>query len=87
VYRDQGEYDQSRAKYEEALVLYRSARAKNGIVNATRLLGDLFRRQKKFDDARKRYEEALQLSHEFDDKAAEATCLMALGDLLFELKE
>jgi len=73
--------DEARARYEEALRLYRTVGAVHGEPDCIQSLGDIALMRSDHDGARARYEEALPLYRKVGNMLGEANCIMSLGDI------
>jgi tetratricopeptide (TPR) repeat protein len=76
----------ARARYEEALPLYRAIGDKLGEANCIRSLGDVASKEKNFDTAFKLYEEAVAICHTISP-ADEASALNNIANAYDEQKE
>jgi tetratricopeptide (TPR) repeat protein len=74
------DHDRARARFEEALLLYRKAGSVLGESNCIQSLGDIALRRSDHNGARACYEEALPLCRKVGDVLGEANCIKSLGD-------
>ncbi len=81
------ELPQARARYEEALPLYRSIGDKLGEANCIQRLGNVHVALSELPQARARYEEALPLYRSIGERVGEANCIQALGNVHGALSE
>jgi tetratricopeptide (TPR) repeat protein len=75
---------QARARYEEALPIYRAIGSKLDEANCIQALGDVHGRLSELPQARARYEEALRIYRAIGNRLGEANCIRSLGDLCVE---
>ncbi len=87
VYLRLSELPEARAKYEEALPLYRAIGARLGEANCIKSLGDVHVALSELPEARAKYEEALPLYRAIGEKLGEANCIKSLGDVHVRLSE
>ena len=87
VHNQLSELPEARARYEEALPLYRAIGEKIGEANCIKALGDVHNKLSELPEARARYEEALPLYRAIGEKIGEANCIKALGDVHNQLSE
>jgi len=78
---ERSDSDRARARYEEALPLYRKAQDVLGEAKCIRRLGDIALRRFNHEGARARYEEALPLYRKAGSVGGEANCIRGLGDI------
>ncbi|MBM4424677.1 MAG: tetratricopeptide repeat protein [Chloroflexi bacterium] len=76
------ELPEARARYEEALPIYRAIGAKLGEANCIQRLGDVHTALSELPEARARYEEALPIYRAIGAKLGEANVLSSQGRLL-----
>ncbi len=81
------ELPEARARYEEALPIYRGIGDKVGEANYIQELGDVHSMLDEYPAARERYEEALPIYRGIGDKVGEANCNYGLGDIARGEKE
>ena len=81
------EYDQARARYEEARPIYAGIGARLGEANTIKALGDVHLRLAEYEAARARYEEARPVYAGIGDRLGEANTIKALGDVHLQLAE
>jgi tetratricopeptide (TPR) repeat protein len=75
------EHEEARARYEEALPMYRQVRDILGEANCITSLADMALERSDHEGARTRYEEALPLYRQVGDVLGEADCIEGLGDI------
>jgi tetratricopeptide (TPR) repeat protein len=75
------DHNGARARYEEALPLYRNVEDVLGEANCIQSLGDVALIGSDYDGARARYEEALPLYQKVGNVLGEANCTARLGDV------
>ena len=75
------DHEGARARYEEALPLYRRVGSVLGEANCIKSLGDIALARSDHEGARARYEEALPLFRRVGDVRGEANCIKSLGDI------
>jgi tetratricopeptide (TPR) repeat protein len=75
------DHDGARARYGEALPLYRRVGSVLGEANCIKSLGNIALARSDHDGARSPYEEALRLYRRVGDVLGEANCIRSLGDL------
>ena len=78
------DHEGARARYEEALPLYRRVGDVLGEANCIRSLGDIALDRSDHEGARARYEEALPLYRRVGDVLGEANCIRSLGDIALD---
>ena len=81
---DRSDHDGARARYEQALPLFRQAGDVVGEANCIKGLGDIALARSDHDGARARYEQALPLYRQAGDVLGEANCIRRLGDIALE---
>jgi tetratricopeptide (TPR) repeat protein len=81
VAQGRSDHATARARYEEALPLYRRVGDVVGEANCIKGLGDIARDRSDHDTARARYEEALPLYRSVSDMLGEANCIKSLGNI------
>jgi tetratricopeptide (TPR) repeat protein len=81
---DRSDYEGARARFEEALPLYRRAEDLLGEANCIRRLGGIALARSDYDRARARYEEALPLYRRAGSVLGEAHCIRGLGDIALD---
>ncbi len=79
--RKQSRFGAARARYEEALSIYREIGDRLGEANCIWALGDVLRGQAEYEMARAYYEEALGIYREIGNRLGEANSIKALGDI------
>ena len=79
--RDRSEYEAARARFEEALPLFRRVDNVQGEANCIFFLGDIARQRGDHDAARAQLEEALPLFRRVGDVLGEANCIQGLGEI------
>ena len=78
------DHRQARARYEEALPLFRQVGDVLGEANCIQSLGDIALRRSDHGQARARYEEALPLYRQVGSVLGEVNCIYRLGDIALE---
>jgi tetratricopeptide (TPR) repeat protein len=78
---DRSDHELARARYEEALPLYRRVGDVVGEANCIQSLGDIARDRSDHELARARYEEALPLYRRVGAVLGEANCIKSLGNI------
>jgi tetratricopeptide (TPR) repeat protein len=81
---DRSDDDAARARYEEALPLYRRVGDVLGEANCIQRLGDIALNRSDYDAARARYEKAVPLYRRVGDVVGEDYCVFSLGDIALE---
>ena len=81
VHRMLAEYGAARARYEEALPIYRGINARLGEANCIQSLGDVHRMLAEYGAARARYEEALSMYQSIHDRYDVAGTFQRMGHL------
>jgi tetratricopeptide (TPR) repeat protein len=74
-------HEEARAKFEEALPLYKNVDEVLGQANCIHRLGDIALRRSKHEEARAKFEEALPLYNSVGDVLGQANNIMSLGDI------
>jgi tetratricopeptide (TPR) repeat protein len=87
VAEHRSDQDTARARYEEALPLYRRVGGVLGEANCINGLGDIALVRSDHDAARARYEEALPLYRRIGSVLGEANCIQSLGDIALRRSE
>ena len=75
------DHDGARARYDEALALYRQVGDVLGEANCIMSLGDIALERSDHDGARARYDKAFPLYRQVGDVLGEANCIKSLGDI------
>jgi len=75
------QHEAAKARFEEALPLYRQAGSVLGEANCIRSLGDIALARSEHEAARARFEEARPLYRQVGDVLGEANCIQGLGDI------
>jgi len=75
------EYPQARARYAEALPIYRDIGSRLGEANCIKSLGDVHVSLAEYPQARARYAEALPIYRDIGARLGEANCAFGLADL------
>ena len=81
---DRSDHDGARARYEQALPLFRQAGDVVGEANCIKGLGNIALARSDHDGARTRFEEALPLYRQARDVLGEANCIRSLGAIALE---
>ncbi len=81
------EYEQARARYDQALPIYNQIGAPLGEANCIKALGDVYIKLDEYEIACARYEEALSIYNQIGDRLGEANSIKALGDVHIRLSE
>jgi tetratricopeptide (TPR) repeat protein len=81
------EYQEARARYEQALPIYREIGARLGQANAIKSLGDVHRMLAEYQEARARYEQSLPIYREIGDRLGQANAISSLGDVHLRVSE
>ena len=87
VHNQLSELPEARARYEEALPLYRAIGAKIGEANCIKALGDVHNQLSELPEARARYEEALPLYRAIGEKIGEMYTILNLADVASKEKK
>jgi len=87
VHNQLSELPEARARYEEALPLYRAIGAKIGEANCIKALGDVHNKLSELPEARARYEEALPLYRAIGEKIGEMYTILNLADVASKEKK
>ena len=81
---NRSEYDEARARYEQAVALYRQVGDVLWEAHSTGGLGDVALERSDYDTAQGWYEQALPLYRQVGDAAGEANCIARLGEIAVE---
>jgi len=81
------ELPEARARYDEALPIYRAIGERVGEANCIKSLGDVHMRLSELPEARARYDEALPIYRAIGERVGEANCIQSLGELSAEDKD
>jgi len=87
VHNQLSELPEARARYEEALPLYRAIGEKIGEANCIKALGDVHNQLSELPEARARYEEALPLYRAIGEKIGEMYTILNLADVASKEKK
>jgi len=87
VHNQLSELPEARARYEEALPLYRAIGEKIGEANCIQALGDVHNKLSELPEARARYEEALPLYRAIGAKIGEMYTILNLADVASKEKK
>jgi tetratricopeptide (TPR) repeat protein len=81
---NRSKYDDARARYEQAVALYRQVGDVLWEAHSTGGLGDVALERSDYDTAQAWYEQALALYRQAGDAEGEANCIARLGDIAVE---
>ncbi|HEV7240791.1 MAG TPA: tetratricopeptide repeat protein [Thermoanaerobaculia bacterium] len=84
---DRWNHDEARARYQQALMLFRQVEEVVSEAYCIRGLGDIALLRSDYDEARRLFEQALRLLQEEADVHATANCIQRLGDVALKCSD